>query len=268
MRSFLATAALLLSQATAELVSISNTECRSDVNGDLMDTHDGNIVQWEQDGLYWFYSMGYQDCTIEHGLIPPQECPGIYSSFGRCGFRTDHALRVYSSPNLKDWTLQNINALDTETRPYGIYFRPKVVYNAATSKYVLWVNHLPDGDTPLQAYGYAGYLVATSDGPEGPFVTVNEAAALSEGAAGDADIFVDENGVDAYIVYNGWYNDHTISVEKLNDSFTDSLGADYNSGPVSGGKQEAPAMFQRNGYYYMLYGHTCCFCKEGAGAHV
>ena len=70
-----------------------------------MDTHDGNIVQWEKDGLYWYYSMGYQDCTIEHGLIPPQECPGIYSSFGHCGFRTDHALRVYSSPNLKDWTL-------------------------------------------------------------------------------------------------------------------------------------------------------------------
>ena len=44
----------------AELVSISNTECRSDVEGNLMDTHDGNIVQWDQpNGLYWYYSMGY-----------------------------------------------------------------------------------------------------------------------------------------------------------------------------------------------------------------
>lgn len=120
----------------------------------------------------------------------------------------------------------------------------------------------------MQAYGYAGYLVATSDLPEGPFTVVKEAADLSEGAAGDADIFVDENGTDAYIVYNGWYNDHTISVEKLNESFTDSLGADFNSGAISENKMEAPAMFQRNGYYYMLYGHTCCFCKEGAGAHV
>jgi len=132
----------------------------------------------------------------------------------------------------------------------------------------LWVNHLPNGSTPLQAYGYAGYLVAVSDTPQGPFSVVNEAATLSEGAAGDADIFVDENGTDAYIVYNGWYNDHTISVEKLNESFTDSLGADFNSGLVSENKMEAPIMFQRNGYYYMLYGHTCCFCKEGAGAHV
>ena len=27
-------------------------------------------------------------------------------------------------------------------------------------------------------------------------------------------------------------------------------------------------MFQRNGLYFMLYGHTCCFCKEGSGAHL
>lgn len=27
-------------------------------------------------------------------------------------------------------------------------------------------------------------------------------------------------------------------------------------------------MFKRNGYYYMIYGHTCCFCKEGSGSKV
>ena len=43
----------------ATQVSISNTECRTDINGSLMDTHDGNIVQWTHSGLYWYYSMGY-----------------------------------------------------------------------------------------------------------------------------------------------------------------------------------------------------------------
>jgi len=37
------TISLILTAATAELVSISNTECRSDIDGNLMDTHDGNI---------------------------------------------------------------------------------------------------------------------------------------------------------------------------------------------------------------------------------
>jgi hypothetical protein len=36
---------------------------------------------------------------------------------------------------------------------------------------------------------------------------------LSEGSAGDADIFVDETGENAFIAYNGWYNNHKISIE-------------------------------------------------------
>lgn len=177
-------------------------------------------------------------------------------------------MRVYSSPDLKKWTLENENALNTETRPYGIYFRPKVLYNKNTAKYLLWVNHLPNDTTPLAAYGKAGYTVASSDSPKGPFEVVTEAAALSEGSAGDADIFVDASGENAYIAYNGWYNNHKISVEKLNNDFTDSLGAQYNSGYISPAKMEAPQVFYREGWYYLLYGHTCCFCKEGAGAHV
>ena len=178
----------------AEKVSISNTECRKDVNGNLMDTHDGNIVQWEANGLYWYYSMGYQDCKIEHGLLPPQECPGIYKPFGHCGFRNDHAVRIYSSPNLRDWTLESENALDYTTRPQGIYFRPKVIYHAGNDEYILWINHLPHAFNPLLAYRKSGYVVATSKTPNGPFNVVTENANLSIEASGDADIFVHQNG--------------------------------------------------------------------------
>jgi hypothetical protein len=54
---------------------------------------------------------------------------------------------------------------------------------------------------------------------------------------------VDENGVDAYIAYNGWYNSHTIGIEKLNDSFTDSLGLAAYSGDISPQHMEAPILF-------------------------
>ena len=27
---------------------------------------------------------------------------------------------------------------------------------------------------------------------------------------------------------------------------------------------EAPAMLKRNGTYYVVYGHTCCYCKAGS----
>ena len=260
--------ALITAATKAAKVEISNTEVRHDVLGNIMDTHDGNIVQYEPNGLYWYYSMGYQDCVIEHGVIPPRECPGIYDAFGQCGFRTDHALRVYSSPDLASWTLESENALPDESRPYGIYFRPKVVYNKATDKYVLWINHLPDAATPLAAYHDTRYVVGMSDSKAGPFTVVREKAALSQSAPGDADILVTEDGKKAYIAYNGWYNDHTILVEELTDTFMDSRGAELASMPISPAKNEAPQMFYRNGWYYIMYGHTCCFCKEGAGAHV
>ena len=37
---------------------------------------------------------------------------------------------------------------------------------------------------------------------------------------------------------------------------------------LSPAKREAPILFKRRGWYYLLYGHTCCFCKGAAGAHV
>ncbi len=54
--------------------------------------------------------MGYQDCVLEHNLMPPMDCPGIYKVFGACGFRADHALLAYSSPDLLAWILVNENA--------------------------------------------------------------------------------------------------------------------------------------------------------------
>ena len=71
--------------------------------------------------------MGYGNCTETKGTIPPQECPGIYTKFGGCGFREDHSLNVFTSPDLVHWTFHGDAFV---TRPKGIYFRPKVVYNA------------------------------------------------------------------------------------------------------------------------------------------
>ena len=57
-------------------------------------------------------------------------------------------------------------------------------------------------------------------------------------------------------------------MEELTADFKDSLGADYRSPAVSPKSNEAPAVLQRGEYFYLMYGHTCCFCKEGAGAKV
>ena len=56
-----------------------------------------------------------------------------------------------------------------------IIFRPAIVYNKQSKKYVLWLNRLPRMGNSLvvKTYEYAGFVVGTSSTPYGPF-TVEE----------------------------------------------------------------------------------------------
>ena len=72
----------------------------------------------------------------------------------------------------------------------------------------------------------------------------------------------------AYIAYGAWSNGHTITIEQLDATFTDSLGAAASTGPISPTNNEAPVLFQRGNWTYLLFGATCCFCREGAGSQV
>ena len=92
---------LLLLSKIVNSATISNTEPSYDVNGQIMDIHDGNL--FESNGTYYWYGAGYKDCALEKGWIPPRNCPGIYHSFGRCGFRTDHSVNLYTSDDLENW---------------------------------------------------------------------------------------------------------------------------------------------------------------------
>ena len=73
---------------------------------------------------------------------------------------------------------------------------------------------------------------------------------------------------EAYISYGAWSNEHTQTIERLNDNFTNSLGAVASSGPISPPNNEAPILFHRRGWFYLLFGNTCCFCREGADTQV
>ena len=157
------------------VVGIDNTKPRVDTHGYLMDVHDGNV--FKHNNTYYWYGMGYTNCTLETGIIPPYNCPGIYLKFGHCGFRTDHAINLYTSPDLENWTFI-ANVFPESTRPEGIYFRPKVIFNRNTGKFVLWINHLPPANSPLASYPNARLLVAQSDSPDGVFQVVTEKADL------------------------------------------------------------------------------------------
>jgi len=230
---FLTLFILLTSLLWAEkTVTISNLRPRTDSDGQIVDAHDGRISQFN--GVYYWYGTAY----------------GTSNGFQRSNF-----YQCYSSADLTYWKKEKPLL---QNAPSGVYYRPHVVFNAKTKKYVLWYNwyaQLWDGK----------FGVAVSNTPTGPFKIVNSDVKVFNSAdgVGDFGLFIDDDGT-AYLAYNT-INGHRGSVEKLN---TDYLSSTFENGGVLTEGCEAGSMFKRNGKYYLLTDKACCFCMQGSGARV
>lgn len=181
------------------------------------------------------------------------------------------AVACYSSTNLLDWKRDGV-ALSRDVLPRSSNFRrsgsfverPKVIYNAATRKFVMWM-HLEQG-----RYTYSRAGVATSETPQGPFTFLRAIRPITNdfnfvpnaptqqkelgGTFRDMNVFVDDDGR-AYVFYSSEDN-WTMYVVRLNAEFT---GPEE---PTVEGKtwarifvkqmREAPAPFKHDGRYYLI----------------
>ena len=212
--------------------TINNVEPRRDVAGEIIDAHDGCLQLFN--GSFYLYGTAY----------------------GKTDGLTNNDFRVYSSPDLEHWTLEG-RLLGKRTS--GIYFRPNVVFNPNTRKYVLWYNWYSNSVTWI---GHDG--VATSDTPIGPFKIANANVQLAHSSPGDGSLFVDEDGA-GYIIYTAMGEGYTIQVERLTPDYLGSTGE--TSSPLAAAG-EAPVLFRRNNLYYALLGPRCAFCPEGSEVQV
>jgi hypothetical protein len=235
-------------------VIIDNSKPRRDTRGGILDAHDGCLKFFA--GKYYLYGTQYGNTN---------------------GVKKTNKYVVYSSRNLNDWTNEGVILNNVSPK---LYFRPSVVYNEKTRKYVLWYN----ADMKMG--------VAIADSPEGPFSEVNSDVDMRHGhkhtgdigETGDLSLFVDNDGT-AYITYA--YDDihsfnagpydktwsirrepiahHQITVEQLTEDYLSSTGR--GAAPVAG-NVEAPALFRRGDLYYLLFDNTCGFCSAGTGVRV
>jgi Glycosyl hydrolases family 43 len=214
-------------QPKMEKIIIDNLSPRCDVNGQIIDAHGGCLQYFN--GYYYLYGSRFG--TNHDPTVP---CP----------------FSVYSSPNLRDWTDRGNLLKDP---PKGVYYRPYVVFNPRTKKYVLWYNW-------YQTLWNGNAGVALSDNPAGPFVVVNRRARLSGSCPGDGSLFVDNDGT-GYYIYTDIANDYAVRVERLTADFTDSSGQ---GGGYVGFGNEAPLLFRRNDLYYVLVATLCAACPQGS----
>ena len=221
---------------------------RFDNLGNAVDAHDGEIALFN--GTYYLYGTSY-DCGFEwNNKTAPF-----------CGFKS------YSSKDMVNWKDEGFlfdaqNALwqsRCDGKTYGC-FRPHVIYNQKNKTYVLWINVYDN---------VSGYRVFTSKSPTGPFTEVAEpkiavnsnmpAAGLNNG---DHDLFIDDDGT-GYLAFTDWRTKGTIVVEQLTDDYLSGTGKVANS--ITAGKTEAPALFKRNGIYYITYSDPNCGYCSGTG---
>ncbi|WNV88932.1 family 43 glycosylhydrolase [Umezawaea sp. Da 62-37] len=203
---------------------------RFDVDGNSLDAHDGSLIQVGD--VFYLYGTSYA-------------CGYRYQQNGDfCGFK------VYSSPDLAHWTDRGYI---TAPGSCQYCFRPHVVHNAATGKYVLWAD------------GGGRYLVATSPTPTGLF-TPAPTPALAVGGAVDESLFVDTDGT-GYVVHNttqvaaGLTAD--MVVERLTPDYLTTTGQYTRLGL---GDVEAFAVFKRDGVYHALMSDpSCAYCSGATG---
>jgi len=153
---------------------------------------------------------------------------------------TFQSISCYSSQNLETWTYQGA-ALSSQGSGYlsstRLVERPKVLFNAATSTYVMWV-HLDDAN-----YSDARVGVATSSTPCGPYTFQSGFQPLGNQSR-DIGVFQDDDG-SAYLISE----DRPVGthIYKLSSNYQaiDSLVATVE-------RWESPAMFKDNGRYFLL----------------
>lgn len=205
-----------------------------DDENNAINAHGGGLLY--HDGTYYWYGEYKQGETI----LPKWatwEC-----------YRTNvTGISCYSSKDLLNWHFEGLvlSAEKTDSL-HDLHFskvveRPKVVYNAKTHKFVMWM-HIDSAD-----YSKASAGVAVSDTPVGPFTYLGSFRPNGE-MSRDQTLFVDDDGR-AYQVCSAEEN-ATLYVHLLTDdylkptkTFTRNFEKKF---------REAPAVFKHHGKYYLL----------------
>ncbi|SPO01411.1 related to glycosyl hydrolase family 43 protein [Cephalotrichum gorgonifer] len=150
-------------------------------------------------------------------------------------------INCYSSTNLVEWTFEN--ALLTQQPsgdlgPNRVVERPKVIYNDATSTYVMYL-HIDSSN-----YGEAKVGVATSDTVCGDYNYHGSYRPLGFESR-DIGLFKDDDG-SAYLLTEDRPNG--LRIDALSDDYLNTTRNVY----LWNRNIESPAIWKKNGYYFMF----------------
>ncbi|MEW2613866.1 RICIN domain-containing protein [Streptomyces sp. NPDC047880] len=205
--------------AQAAPQTVTNGTRFTDTSGNPVHAHGGGVLKVGS-FYYWFGEHRNADNTFRY-------------------------VDAYRSTDLKNWEFRNhvlTEASDPELATANIE-RPKVMYNAATGKFVMWM-HKENGTD----YSEARAAVAVSDTVDGDYTWKGSFRPLGQHMSRDITVFVDTDGA-GYMISAAREN-YDLHIYRLTADHTGVASLVAN--PWPGGHREAPALFKRGGVYFML----------------
>lgn len=209
-------------------------EVWTDTDGNPINAHGGGLLY--HNGVYYWYGE-YKDGATILPKWATWEC-----------YRTDvTGVSCYSSKDLLNWKFEGIvlsaekSDSTSDLHTSKVVERPKVIYNARTGKFVMWM-HIDSADYTKACAG-----VAVADSPIGPFNYIGSFRP-NESMSRDQTLFVDDDGR-AYQFCSSEDN-ATLHVNLLSDDYLSATKCFTRN--FIGKFREAPAVFKYNGKYYLL----------------
>ena len=211
------------------------TEPWPDTSGNIINAHGAGML-FHNNKYYWYGELK-GDSTYRYDKVTTWEC-----------YRTEAGgVSCYSSCDLRNWKYEGVALApilhdpNHAIHPSQVVERPKVIYNAKTKQFVMWM-HVDSPD-----YSKAACGVATSPKPAGPFSYIKTIRPLGYESR-DMTLFKDSDGR-AYQISSS-ENNATLHIYLLDDSY---LNVTQKYTRVFKNKyREAPAVFKRKGKYYMI----------------
>ncbi|TXS20294.1 beta-xylosidase [Streptomyces sp. adm13(2018)] len=208
-----------LGTAHAAAVTVTNAVQFTDPAGNPVHAHGGGVVKVGT-YYYWFGENRNADNSFKY-------------------------VSAYRSTDLKTWEFRH-HVLTASSHPElagANIERPKVMYNASTGKFVMWMHK----EGSATDYSEARAAVAVSDTVDGDYTWRGSFRPLGH-MSRDITTFVDTDGT-GYMISAANEN-ADLHVYRLTPDYTDIAAQVQKLWP--GQWREAPAMFKRNGVYFLL----------------
>jgi hypothetical protein len=204
-----------------------------DTDGHPIQAHGGGIL-YDNGTYYWFGENKDAPTNLDpaKGILHRVDVIGI---------------SCYSSTDLLNWKHEGV-VLPAVTddpahdlHPSKVLERPKVLRNPTTGQYVLFA-HVDTAD-----YRYASIGIAVSERPTGPYRYVG--SVQPNGAdSRDMTAFQDDDGT-GYLFFSSEWN-KTLHIVQLSDDYLSPTTTEAKA--FVNASREAPAVFKRQGKYYII----------------